>query len=521
MTTNAACGATLNTTSQILVVDDTPEALMATSGVLRAGGYDVREAASGAECLEAARAAPPDLILLDVVLPDIDGPEVCRRIKADPALRGTFVVLMSSRRVTSESQAEGLEGGADGYIPRPIPSKELLARVLSILRIKWAAEALRQANEALETRVRERTAELTEANSRLAAEVEQRTQAQLALEQAMAEVQNLKNQLQEENVYLRDEVKVLHGHAQIAGRSEAICASLRHAEQVAPTGATVLLLGETGTGKELFASAIHDLSPRRGRAMVRVNCAAIPHTLIESELFGREKGAYTGALSKQVGRFELANGSTLFLDEIGDLPLEVQVKLLRVLQEKQIERLGSPNPIPVDVRIITATNQNLEQAVASGRFRQDLFYRLNVFPITVPPLRERREDIPLLVWAFVEQFTKTMGRSIESIPESSMDALMRHSWPGNVRELRNVVERAMILSSGPKLKIEAPGASAPPPRPPRNLKMEDAERDHILAVLGETGWRIRGAGGAAEVLGMNPTTLESRMGRLGICRPEK
>lgn len=520
---NSEAGQTqpMNPASQILVVDDTPEALVATTGVLRAGGYDVLEAASGGECLELARASQPDLILLDVVLPDIDGPEVCRRIKADPALGSTFVVLMSSRRVSSESQAEGLEGGADGYIPRPISSKELLARVLSILRIKWAGEALRQANDALETRVRERTAELTAANERLAAEVDQRTLAQAALEQAMAEVQRLKNQLQEENVYLRDEMRTLHGHTQIVGRSATIEAALRQAEQVAPTAATVLLLGETGTGKEMFAAAIHDMSPRRARAMVRVNCAAIPHTLIESELFGREKGAYTGALSKQVGRFELANGSTLFLDEVGELPPEAQVKLLRVLQEKQIERLGSPTPVAVDVRIIAATNQDLSRAVAEGRFRQDLFYRLHVFPVTVPPLRERREDIPLLVWAFVEQFAKSMGRTIESIPESCMEALKAHSWPGNVRELRNVVERAMILGAGPRLRIEMPGAANGGSQTPRRLRMDEAERDHILCVLAETQWRIRGSGGAAEVLGMNPTTLESRMGKLGIIRPGK
>jgi transcriptional regulator with GAF, ATPase, and Fis domain len=290
-------------------------------------------------------------------------------------------------------------------------------------------------------------------------------------------------------------------------------------EQVAPTGSTVLLLGETGTGKELVATAIHELSPRRDHPMVRVNCSAIPTSLIESELFGREKGAYTGALSKQVGRFELANGSTLFLDEIGDLPTDVQVKLLRVLQEKQIERLGSPRSVPVDVRIITATNHDLEKAVRDGRFREDLYYRLNVFPITVPPLRERREDIPPLVSALVNEFATALGKSIESIAKESMDALQRYHWPGNVRELRNVIERAMIVAKAPKLWIEPPGKAAAALAP--RLTMKEVDREHIYHVLEMTDWRVRGKNGAAEMLGVKPTTLESRMARLGIQRRAK
>ena len=220
---------------------------------------------------------------------------------------------------------------------------------------------------------------------------------------------------------------------------------------MAPTGATVLLLGETGTGKELIATAIHERSPRAGRAMVRVNCAAIPAALIESELFGREKGAYTGALARQIGRFEVADDSTIFLDEVGELPADVQVKLLRVLQEKQIERLGSSRPIDIDVRVIAATNRDLERAVADGTFREDLYYRLNVFPITVPPLRERAEDIPMLAWSFVDEFSKALGKRIESIPKEQMLALQRYAWPGNIRELRNVIERAVIVSTGPRL----------------------------------------------------------------------
>jgi transcriptional regulator with GAF, ATPase, and Fis domain len=250
--------------------------------------------------------------------------------------------------------------------------------------------------------------------------------------------------------------------------------------------------------------------------MMRVNCAAIPQTLIESELFGREKGAYTGALSRQVGRFELAHGSTLFLDEVGELPLDVQIKLLRVLQEKQLERLGSPKTISVDVRIIAATNQDLEKAVREKRFRDDLYYRLNVFPIRMPPLRERMEDIPLLIQSFVNEFAKLFGKCIESIDRASIDSLQRYSWPGNIREMRNTVERAMILATGPRLYISTPAVS--PNDAPPSLFLMDAERDHLVNVLDMAGWRIRGKGGAAEILGLKPTTLESMMVRLGISR---
>jgi formate hydrogenlyase transcriptional activator len=248
-----------------------------------------------------------------------------------------------------------------------------------------------------------------------------------------------------------------------------------------------------------------------------VNCAAIPSPLIESELFGREKGAYTGAISKQIGRFEMAHGSTLILDEIGELPTDIQVKLLRVLQEKQIERLGNPRPVAADVRIIAATNKNLEKSVQDGKFREDLYYRLNVFPITIPPLRGRREDIPLLLWSFVEEFNNTLGKHVDTIGQSTMDALACYSWPGNIRELRNVIERAMILATDSKLKIEIPtGANG---KLVEKLSINEVERKHFLSVLEMTGWRVRGRNGAAEILGLKPTTLTSRLAKLGIRRP--
>jgi transcriptional regulator with GAF, ATPase, and Fis domain len=305
----------------------------------------------------------------------------------------------------------------------------------------------------------------------------------------------------------------------IIGQSAAIRRVLAQAQQVAATDSTTLLLGETGTGKELIATYIHNLSGRRARAMVRVNCAAIPNSLIESELFGREKGAFTGAFARQIGRFELADRSTIFLDEIGDLPSDVQVKLLRVIEERQIERLGSPRSLPVDVRIVAATHRNLVKNMAAGVFREDLFYRLNVFPIEVPPLRERVEDIPLLVWRFVDEFTRSFGKRVDAIQKESMAALQRYSWPGNIRELRNVVERAMIVATGGELVIEVPAVTAPALR--RSTRLIDVEREHVRNVLEMSGWRIRGAGGAADRLGLPPTTLETRMAKLGLRRANR
>jgi formate hydrogenlyase transcriptional activator len=304
----------------------------------------------------------------------------------------------------------------------------------------------------------------------------------------------------------------------IVGQSPAIQWVLEQARQVATTDSTVLLLGETGTGKELVARYIHELSARKARDLVRVNCAAIPATLIESELFGREKGAFTGAVARQAGRFELANHSTIFLDEIGDLPADVQVKLLRVLEERQIERLGSPTSINVDVRIIAATHRNLPKRIADDQFREDLFYRLNVFPIQMPPLRERVEDIPLLVWRFVDEFSKAFGKRVDEISKANMAALQRYAWPGNIRELRNVIERAMIVATGPRLAIVVPQTTAA--TGVHSTKMVDVVREHILSVLETSCWRIRGAGGAADRLGLRPTTLETRMAKLGLSRPK-
>jgi len=344
-----------------------------------------------------------------------------------------------------------------------------------------------------------------------------RKQAEQALCKQLEEIQRLKQQLEQENIYLRDKIMLQYGHAEIVGRSTAMKQVLAQVEQVADTDATVLLSGETGTGKELLARTIHNLSNRKERPLITLNCAVLPPTLIESELFGREKGAYTGALTRMAGRFEVADGSTLFLDEIGELPPDMQAKLLRVIEEGKFERLGSTKSLQVDVRIIAATNRDLAQEAAAGKFRSDLYYRLHVFPISILPLRERTEDISPLAWMFVRQSETKLNKRIDRIPNREMEALKRYPWPGNARELRNVIEHAMILSKGSTLHLHLPKPKADDIN--RSRKLEAVERQHILDVLKKTGWRVTGANGAAEILGLKRTTLQSKMKKLDIKRP--
>jgi transcriptional regulator with GAF, ATPase, and Fis domain len=352
-------------------------------------------------------------------------------------------------------------------------------------------------------------------------EIERRALAEEALREALAQVDALKNRLEHENIYLQEEIKTQHNFEEIIGTSRALQRVLQQIETVAVTDSTVLISGETGTGKELVARAIHGMSRRRERAIIKVNCAALPAGLVESELFGHEKGAFTGALSRRVGRFELASGGTIFLDEIGDVPADVQSKLLRVLQERELERVGGSRSISVDVRVIAATNRILESAVADGSFRADLYYRLNVFPIRLPALRERAEDIPLLVRYFVHKYATRVGKKIERIGQATLGRLAAYSWPGNIRELENVIERAVILSPGPALEVVdeilgsselARGASRARPT------LEEIERQHILETLTSTNWIIEGPRGSARILGLHPNTLRSRMSKLGIHR---
>jgi len=347
-------------------------------------------------------------------------------------------------------------------------------------------------------------------------------QVAIALDNALVyrEIHELKEKLEKENVYLRDEIRTEANFEEIVGESQGLKRVLQQLEIVAPTDSTVLVLGETGTGKELIARALHHLSARGDRAFVKINCAAIPTGLLESELFGHEKGAFTGAIAQKVGRFELANRGTLFLDEIGEVPLELQSKLLRVLQEQEFERLGGTRTIRVDVRLVAATNRDLAHMVEGGLFRSDLFYRLHVFPITVPPLRERQEDIPVLVRYFAQRYATRMKKPIETIPTKTMERLSRYHWPGNIRELENLIERAVILSQGSELSVplmELKTVTAPDTHPMATL--EGAERDHILRALRDTQWVIGGSSGAAARLGMKRTTLISKMKKLGISRP--
>lgn len=351
-------------------------------------------------------------------------------------------------------------------------------------------------------------------------DITERRRREADLQRAYREIKELKERLETENVLLREEVKESRLHGELVGQSKGMRSVLDLAERVAGTDSSVLILGETGTGKELVARAIHNMSLRKDRGLVVVNCAALPATLIEGELFGREKGAFTGAITKQLGRFEMADRSTIFLDEIGELTPDLQVKLLRVLQEREVQRLGGTSTIRVDVRVIAATNRDLQDDVAEGRFRQDLFYRLDVFPIVIPALRDRCDDIPSLVWSFVAEFNQKMGKRVERIPEKTMEAVVRNPWPGNVRELRNAIERAMILCNGRTLQVPL-CRPALPAAAEEALTLEDMERRHILRVLEATGWRVRGSHGAAGRLGLKPTTLESRMSKLGICRPTK
>ena len=377
--------------------------------------------------------------------------------------------------------------------------KVIQCNIRDITERKLIAEALQKAHDELERRVEERTVELR---------------------RALSEIKTMKDRLETENIYFRQELKMRHQFEHILGQSDGLKYVLYRAEQVAPTNTTVLILGETGTGKELIAAAIHHLSPRKDRPLITVNCAALPANLMESELFGREKGAFTGADSRQVGRFEIANGSTLCLDEIGELPLEMQAKLLRAIQHGEFERLGSSHTIKVDVRVIATTNRNLEEEVRKGRFRQDLYYRLNVFPITVPPLRQRKDDIPILVQAFVERYARKLGKQILSIQKETMKALQDYPWPGNVRELESILERAVILCPGPTLQLDDKLETLSSPLPSTARTLEEMERNQILRTLIETRWRINGKDGAAAILGLHPSTLRARMYKLGITRPE-
>ncbi|MBC8153592.1 MAG: sigma-54-dependent Fis family transcriptional regulator [Bacteroidetes bacterium] len=477
--------------STVLIVDDVPNNISVLYDTLTRSGYKVLVARDGKSAIEQGTYALPDLILLDIMMPGMDGFETCRRLKQNPATQPIPVLFMTALSETID-KVNGFNMGAVDYITKPFQLQEVLSRINTHL-------SLRRLQQSMEQLVAERT---------------------VALTKALAEVERLKDQLQAENSYLRDEIKQTNHSDEIVTRSKAFQQVLRSVEQVAPTHTTVLILGESGTGKELLARAVHHLSGRRNKPLVKINCTALPATLIESELFGHEKGAFTGATAQKVGRFELADGGTIFLDEIGEMPLDLQAKLLRVLQEGEFERVGGTKTTKVNVRVIAATNRDLETEIAGGRFREDLYYRLNVFPITSLPLRNRKEDIPLLVSHFCAKHGADMGKTIDSVPTSVHQALAEYHWPGNIRELENLVQRALIMSPGRTLVLGDWLRRKPSVTQKQGLMtMEEAERSHITAVLEMTHWKVSGDNGAARVLDMIPTTLDSRMRKLGIRRP--
>jgi len=384
-----------------------------------------------------------------------------------------------------------------------------------------AEDALQKIYGELDLKIKERTEELLRVNKQLTQEIEERKGAEESLRSAYAEIKQLKDRFQAENIYLHRVIDKEFNFGEVIGRSNALEYVFFRVEQVAPQDTTVLLLGETGTGKGVVARAMHSRSSRKDHPMITVNCSALPASLIESELFGREKGAFTGSSERQIGRFELADNGTLFLDEIGEMPTDLQTKLLRVLQDGEFERLGSPKSIKVNVRIIASTNRNLEEEIRKGRFREDLFYRLNVFPITIPPLRQRKEDIPLLVDYFVAKFNKKTGKKIETVSKETLNVLQEYDWPGNVRELESIIERAVITSRGTGLQIldRFENALQAGEQKAQDFKaLADLERNHILQALEKTGWRIEGKNGAAAMLGLNPSTLRGRMRKDGIRR---
>ncbi|WP_034415614.1 sigma-54-dependent transcriptional regulator [Candidatus Entotheonella palauensis] len=538
---------TLPVKGNILIVDDTPDNLRLLSAMLTKRGYKVRSVINGKMALDATRAMPPDLILLDIRMPDMDGYEVCQRLKADVTTNAIPVIFLSALDDMLDKVKAFSIGGVD-YISKPFEVNEVLVRVDNHLAIRAAQEEVRQLNIELENRVRQRTQQLSEAVSRLEREVSRRQEAEAQLlryqseleqrveerttalrvsEQRFAQTERELEQLVQERQYLQEELRTACNFDDIVGSCEALTAVLSTVARVAPTEATVMIQGESGTGKELIARALHTNSARRDRPFIKVNCGAFPSSLVESELFGHEKGAFTGAHERRVGRFELAHGGTLFLDEIGEMPLEVQVKLLRVIQEREFERVGGRDTLAVDVRLIAATHRDLKQEVEAGRFREDLYYRIHVFPIELPPLRARREDIPLLVQHFVAKHSAKLNILVTTIPTPAMQALCRYDWPGNIRELENVIERAMILTSGPVLEL-APNTlaftseSELPVLPAASSAqtLEEVERHYLQTVLEQCQWVINGPNGAAEIVGLHPNTLRHRLQKLGLSRPE-
>jgi formate hydrogenlyase transcriptional activator len=500
--------------ASILVVDDTPSNLGFLIETLSGAGYRVRIANDGAAAIEQSKYAPPDLVLMDAMMPGMDGFETTRRLHALPAIADVPIIFMTALAEATD-KVRAFAAGASDYITKPFQQDEVLARVHAHVARRRAEQALQASNSELEMRVTTRTQELTA---------------------ALAELEALKTQLQQQNSYLKHEIsEQLTGS--IIGESPQLRRVLEQVALVAKTDSTVLIHGETGTGKEMIARAIHEQSARRDGALVKLNCSAISAGLVESELFGHVKGAFTGAVDRRIGRFELADGGTLFLDEVSELPLETQAKLLRILQEREFEPVGSNKTVRTNVRVVAATNRDLVADARSGRFREDLFYRLNVFPIHLPALRERRSDIPLLAAHFLQRFARKLGRRIERVEPRSLARLTAYDWPGNIRDLQNTIERAAVLATSDELSIgwQLGPSDAPSPRTaaveaistprtetdaPSAMTLEQVERSHIIGVLRSTAGVIEGPNGAACRLDLKPSTARFRIRKLGIRRTD-
>jgi formate hydrogenlyase transcriptional activator len=503
----------------ILVVDDQEANVRLLEQMLSSAGYAcVTSTRDPEEVCALHRDNHYDLILLDLQMPGMDGFQVMEGLKAIETASYLPVMVITAQ---PSHKLRALQAGAKDFISKPFDLIEVKTRIHNILEVRLLYKKLENYSKVLEQTVQERTRELTRTNVQLTQEIEERKKAEASLQGTYAEIKQLKDRFEAENIYLQQEVDREYNFGEIIGQSNVLSHVFTQVEQVAPMNATVLLLGETGTGKGVVARAIHSSSSRKSRPLITVNCTTLPAALVESELFGRERGAFTGSDARQIGRFELADGGTIFLDEIGEMPMELQSKLLRVIQDGEFERLGSPRTIKTDVRIIAATNRNLEEEIKNGRFREDLFYRLNVFPITLPPLRQRKEDIPLLVNHFVTKFNHKIGRKIDNVSKDTLNALQEYHWPGNVRELESVVERAVIISKGSALQVLDRFDTFRKTEEPvgQDVKaLVKLEQNLISQALQKTGWRIEGKKGAAVLLGLNPSTLRFRMRKYGILR---
>ncbi|HEY5672119.1 MAG TPA: sigma-54 dependent transcriptional regulator [Malonomonas sp.] len=510
--------------AKILIVDDQKANVELLEQLLSETGYTcVTSTRNPADVCALHQENNYDLILLDLQMPGMDGFQVIEALQTENPEDYIPVLVITAQ---PGHKLRALKVGAKDFVSKPFDLVEVKTRIRNMLEVRMLYKELQNHNQRLEQTVLKRTTDLTSANIQLTQEIEERKKAEKSLTKTYAEIKRLKDRLQEENVYLRNEVDQKYNFGEIVGQSPALAVVYSQVQQVAPMNATVLLLGETGTGKGVVARAIHRSSTRKDRPIITINCTALPATLVESELFGREKGAFTGSDTRQIGRFELADGGTIFLDEIGEMPLELQGKLLRVIQDGEFERLGSPRTIKTDVRIIAATNRNLKEEIRNGKFREDLYYRLNVFPITLPPLRQRKEDIPQLVNHFVAKFNKKNGKKIETVSTSTLKLLQDYYWPGNVRELESTIERAVITSQGNSLAVLDRFESIPGTNGGagggvgQDVKaLAELEQDHIRQVLLQTSWRIEGKNGAALLLGLNPSTLRARMRKMGIVRP--